>query len=272
MPPCLFPTISIHALREEGDFLLSFLPLSRVLFQSTPSARRATVVLSTVGQKTTYFNPRPPRGGRRRSPHATMSFSHYFNPRPPRGGRLVAGDRIRGRRLFQSTPSARRATVSALARASSSFYFNPRPPRGGRPIWQAYQGRSTGFQSTPSARRATGRLFQDFRGRYISIHALREEGDFTTMPSTLAEAQFQSTPSARRATVKSFLQKPLTKHFNPRPPRGGRPAFSRFCACCIKYFNPRPPRGGRPTIEKLYNGEKVFQSTPSARRATREFF
>ena len=227
MPPCLFPTISIHALREEGDFLLSFLPLSRVLFQSTPSARRATVVLSTVGQKTTYFNPRPPRGGRRRSPHATMSFSHYFNPRPPRGG---------------------------------------------RPIWQAYQGRSTGFQSTPSARRATGWLFQDFRGRYISIHALREEGDFTTMPSTLAEAQFQSTPSARRATVKSFLQKPLTKHFNPRPPRGGRPAFSRFCACCIKYFNPRPPRGGRPTIEKLYNGEKVFQSTPSARRATREFF
>ena len=37
----------------------------------------------------------------------------------------------------------------------------------------------------------------------ISIHALREEGDFTEMPQTLAELQFLSTPSARRATIKS---------------------------------------------------------------------
>ena len=34
--------ISIHALREEGDFRQSLRCLGKVLFLSTPSARRAT--------------------------------------------------------------------------------------------------------------------------------------------------------------------------------------------------------------------------------------
>ena len=38
--------ISIHALREEGDLYLRLCRLNRRLFQSTPSARRATVGIS----------------------------------------------------------------------------------------------------------------------------------------------------------------------------------------------------------------------------------
>ena len=34
--------ISIHALREEGDFVENLLKVLKVLFLSTPSARRAT--------------------------------------------------------------------------------------------------------------------------------------------------------------------------------------------------------------------------------------
>ena len=79
--------------------------------------------------------------------------------------------------LFQSTPSARRATFS-----SSSVLMSER------------------FQSTPSARRATG----DDHGRpleaIISIHALREEGDFSGIGNVIGSVIFQSTPSARRAT------------------------------------------------------------------------
>ena len=77
--------------------------------------------------------------------------------------------------------------------------FYPRPPRGGRLIYQATTEDDRKFLSTPSARRATlsnrlwlGRLF-------ISIHALREEGD-----------------KGRRSRITG------QKDFYPRPPRGGR--------------------------------------------------
>ena len=123
--------------------------------------------------------------------------------------------------LFQSTPSARRATVidtTANAPADISIHalreegdkqqqcnyrpkrnFNPRPPRGGRQGAHALLYLSRRFQSTPSARRAT--QFQDCYHVVIdiSIHALREEGDLF-----FGEVMLEA------------------KNFNPRPPRGGR--------------------------------------------------
>ena len=59
------------------------------------------------------------------------------------------------------------------------------------------------FLSTPSARRATrGVELHDF-GEKISIHALREEGDYYEVLCKLTDYIFLSTPSARRATRKS---------------------------------------------------------------------
>ena len=112
----------------------------------------------------------------------------YFYPRPPRGGRPVQrrwllpsipisihalreeGD-LRCRwpglctAVFLSTPSARRATISCIALDAFAMDFYPRPPRGGR------QGDALFRQN----------LDQILFGRgaaVISIHALREEGDF----------------------------------------------------------------------------------------------
>ena len=56
--------ISIHALREEGDAAQVAGKSLRVLFLSTPSARRATLASLPLLQIQTYFYPRPPRGGR----------------------------------------------------------------------------------------------------------------------------------------------------------------------------------------------------------------
>ena len=104
----------------------------------------------------------------------------------------------------------------------STRNFYPRPPRGGR--------RSVSMRSWQTAR--------------ISIHALREEGDFP-FPLIL----------------------PAAIHFYPRPPRGGRP-FGFGDRCSITYFYPRPPRGGRPTPSSTVWMSWKFLSTPSARRAT----
>ena len=45
------------------------------------------MVLQKLSTVTSYFNPRPPRGGRRCSWTSSTTSSKNFNPRPPRGGR-----------------------------------------------------------------------------------------------------------------------------------------------------------------------------------------
>ena len=62
---------------------------------------------------------------------------------------------------------------------SFSFWANfyPRPPRGGRRCAKQSAYSSIIFLSTPSARRATAYVRFLLAKHYISIHALREEGD-----------------------------------------------------------------------------------------------
>ena len=84
---------------------------------------------------------------------------------------------------FLSTPSARRATTGITTTKTSKSYFYPRPPRGGRPAELANRYLELAkFLSTPSARRATipDAIESEIYG--ISIHALREEGDYLDLP------------------------------------------------------------------------------------------
>ena len=59
-----YKSISIHALREEGDPSLVNSNLDLFLFLSTPSARRATPRRPARSPSSCNFYPRPPRGGR----------------------------------------------------------------------------------------------------------------------------------------------------------------------------------------------------------------
>ena len=156
-----------------------------LLFQSTPPARGATatvrrlvqiirisihapreggdVVRIAVLTTNTYFNPRPPRGGRRRI-CTLLSCRLHFNPRPPRGGRLdywIAWYTLP--RISIHAPREGGDSLPSGTRKRSS-YFNPRPPRGGR--LAVMDCRET----------ATSR---------ISIHAPREGGD-ARLPALLS--------------------------------------------------------------------------------------
>ena len=152
--PCNRKTISIHALREEGDLM--------------------AVIASSA-----HFNfyPRPPRGGRPSASPLLQKDKKDFYPRPSRGGRpaLVTGEGLRV--LFLSTPSARRATQGYVRLEISKKDFYPRPPRGGRHTATPDLEYILQFLSTPSARRATTSCDVQARHLVISIHALREEGD-----------------------------------------------------------------------------------------------
>ena len=102
--------ISIHALREEGDFRPRSIPARSDGISIHALREEGDCLKSTSWWPTSNFYPRPPRGGR-----------------PGQGVRDSEQDR------FLSTPSARRATGSSTRRQLSSGYFYPRPPRGGRP-------------------------------------------------------------------------------------------------------------------------------------------
>ena len=108
-----------------------------------------------------------------------------FYPRPPRGGRQALALKTAAGQEFLSTPSARRATHVYAVLCGD---------------WK--------FLSTPSARRATAANVPEGGPLGISIHALREEGDFL-----------------RRNT------KPQKQYFYPRPPRGGRRQNVIFYSC-----------------------------------------
>ena len=129
--PDRLSSISIHALREEGD------------------SRTHTTLCRQHN-----FYPRPPRGGRRHLVHLLdggidisihalreegdrswslpFGWSGHFYPRPPRGGRhVVVDERLTGQGI----------SIHALREEGDAFhytgtvwlpYFYPRPPRGGR--------------------------------------------------------------------------------------------------------------------------------------------
>ena len=107
-----------------------------------------------------------------------------------------------------------------------------------------YQHR-TQFLSTPSARRATVHTQQPLWEREISIHALREEGDWMAVPRFAALFRFLSTPSARRAT-------------------GDASGVQRAPVISIHALREEGDQQAAPVVSTA----DKFLSTPSARRAT----
>ena len=170
--------ISIHALREEGDVSVTPYNGSMFTFLSTPSARRATTSedFHCIREPISIHALREEGDTLYHKSSLTM---RDFYPRPPRGGRRVhagVGCVIVG---FLSTPSARRATFEIIYGILLIVQFLSTPSaRRATGIRLGYKA-TVKFLSTPSARRATfHRCRGSLPGPAISIHALREEGDY----------------------------------------------------------------------------------------------
>ena len=260
-------SISIHALREEGDAGSSCGASCRSRFLSTPSARRATGLPGRSAGRPDNFYPRPPRGGRQvcraEAPAGQIISIHALREE----GDTSAAENLAVAGVFLSTPSARRATRvrNQPHRRKDNFY--PRPPRGGRHCRDCQRNHTWRFLSTPSARRATAALRLLHPRRPISIHALREEGDYLLDLLSRMTNEFLSTPSARRATLTEASGSSRPRNFYPRPPRGGRLSRSGNELHPTQFLSTPSARRatGSPVILFL---ESEFLSTPSARRAT----
>ena len=215
--------ISIHALREEGDASAVQGENRTKIFLSTPSARRATEKGAGKMEYVYDFYPRPPRGGRPCSVRPHRAQGSYFYPRPPRGGRRI------GQQYYLAHEEI---SIHALREEGDVYH-------------DSVAAQIFRFLSTPSARRATSSCLLSILSCAISIHALREEGDDVRQASPLAVCLFLSTPSARRAT----------------------PRYAARIAGSAKFLS--TPSARRATHEGgEHHQQKKFLSTPSARRAT----
>ena len=170
------------------------------LFLSTPSARRATVdrhgpgprlvisihALREEGDRadcrrpipSTYFYPRPPRGGRRRNLRQSDGGQRISIHALREEGDLGNTAALSVTTIFLSTPSARRATRNGVETVAiiSVFLSTPSARRATAVASRLFESQQ--FLSTPSARRATT----------------------SGMGVSKTRKQFLSTPSARRAT------------------------------------------------------------------------
>ena len=169
--------ISIHALREEGDVM--------------PFADHLRLI---------NFYPRPPRGGRP-DESATEELIRAISIHALReeGDK---DDRLSGNpnQIFLSTPSARRATVTAgVVLLHLQISIHALREEGDRQLFREYINFMT-----------------------ISIHALREEGDSAGRSQSAHGRNFYPRPPrGGRPSTRCSVFGPQ-KYFYPRPPRGGR--------------------------------------------------
>ena len=125
-----------------------------------------------------YFNPRPPRGGRRCLSLHLGQISRQISIHAPARG--ATGRRIltRAHTAISIHAPARGATGAGAGIEPASQNFNPRPREGGDIQRRQPLARDNAFQSTPPARGATAATC--YHGSVclcISIHAPREGGD-----------------------------------------------------------------------------------------------
>ena len=191
-------SISIHALREERDRLLPLPPEPHRNFNPrAPRGARRAVLRERINRAISIHALREERDQCDRSTlygcahisiHALreerdslrsiiQKDSTDFNPRAPRGARQAPIGLMWKVKIFQSTRSARSATIRKL-RNTSMLGISIHALREERDQTTRYKRpHRERFQSTRSARSATRMTDLKEYVIRISIHALREERD-----------------------------------------------------------------------------------------------
>ena len=235
-------SISIHALREEGDEV-----------RAVPQ-ERATISIHALREEGD-----PPKAGLQ-APHGD------FYPRPPRGGRHERHIKELYELLFLSTPSARRATFSDVQSVQhAQISIHALREEGDKPLLCFHQPKAISIHALREEGDVTSAA--DEGGAPISIHALREEGDCCPLHWASIPGNFYPRPP-RGGRPSINLTGVAHLYFYPRPPRGGRPMAKGSVEDKFKFLStPSARRATHAALGRI--GGNVFLSTPSARRATR---
>ena len=220
----------------------------------------------TKPSKSTYFNPRTPRGVRQGHHWQTVSPLGFQSTHPARGAT--------GRQIDFKIPSS--ISIHAPREgcdgrrhcgAWASSNFNPRTPRGVR------QGGGNSlrplflFQSTHPARGATPAALPGADQPGISIHAPREGCDLSQFVDTTSRAISIHAPREGCDAVYAGTHR-CHMNFNPRTPRGVRRYLGKSATALELFQSTHPARGATGLPCALCESGRAFQSTHPARGAT----
>ena len=138
-----------------------------ICFLPAPSRWRATPHLALSREFVSYFYPRPPGGGRPRRRTWLSAHCPFLSALP-----------VKRYRRSISIHALRVEGDPALFRLPISFpNFYPRPPGGGRLFNHKQVAFLSHFYPRPPGGGRLPDLYIMQRGGWISIHALRVEGD-----------------------------------------------------------------------------------------------
>jgi len=148
------------------------------------------------------FNPRPPRGERRKDRRQPTTKRRFQSTPPERGATHQSGPHPESPPVSIHAPregsdeavkdewEAFKVSIHAPREGSDlpshpllqrAWCFNPRPPRGERPISDVVSFITFLFQSTPPERGATRAIVESGAEATVSIHAPREGSDNINM-------------------------------------------------------------------------------------------
>ena len=142
-----------------------------------------------------------PRVGDDLLDHAFKIYASYFNPRPPCGGRPHFSFSFLNKFKFQSTSPVWGTTGVCTKTCVLMRHFNPRPPCGGRPFINFYDHLYRPFQSTSPVWGTTITSSLDSHPADISIHVPRVGDDFRCSNKITSVQKFQSTSPVWGTTI-----------------------------------------------------------------------
>ena len=263
----LLDKISIHVLREEDDKQGIRSTSHTAEFQSTSSARRTTCIVhaATAVSRISIHVLREEDDCLVSDMVDEFQISiHVLREEDD----TTNGQRAARQLIFQSTSSARRTTPTNQSKGDH-HHISIHVLREEDDKVLHCNGKAM-FISIHVLREEddTRHGVDLIATMHISIHVLREEDDASTSPSRQPVYIFQSTSSARRTTGRRKSRLPRGRHFNPRPPRGGR-LHLRICLYAILYISIHVLREeDDKSAAELSLDHLKFQSTSSARRTT----
>ena len=236
--------ISIHAPRVGGDVRARSVAVRLLVFQSTPPVWGATRC-SLSPWRWTPFQSTPPVWGATWSMVSRYPMNRIFQSTPPVWGATFS-IRFASRIQLISIHAPRVGGDSNRKRSKKVRYnFNPRPPCGGRLCLHGSHPLSMN----------------------ISIHAPRVGGDSLCFLSSSHKHLFQSTPPVWGATFYADMWAICFQISIHAPRVGGDMGASRHRPP-TRHFNPRPPCGGRQPLYSASKPSPEFQSTPPVWGAT----
>jgi len=258
--------VSIHAPREGSDHRATDCGVARRRFNPRSPRGERPINRALLGAMS-RFNPRSPRGERLFAAMVDAKVAAFQSTLPARGATQPQQQLCQSPHVSIHAPREG-SDPPVPYRHLQRRRFNPRSPRGERRAL-AMLAWTNSVVSIHAPREGSDERSARTRAERSGFNPRSPRGERLKARSKHGQnLVFQSTLPARGATYRRWAANPIVARFQSTLPARGATCDSLDATCRVTCFNPRSPRGERPAAGMLYLAVATFQSTLPARGAT----